>query len=138
MAKRVLSDEQLEALVNASDSEENISEEENHTSDDNIHPSSEADDISDIDTSNDNVQALQLIQSKDKNITWSLEPFSQTGRASSANIRKLTPGPIRYAIARVSDIKSSFQVMMNDNIQSIVVEMNNIEGRRVYGDSWEA
>lgn len=138
MTKRVLSDEQLEALVNASDSEDTISEDENHTSDDNIHPSSESEDISDADISNDNVHAVQFIQSKDKKITWSLQPFPQTGRASSANIINVTPGPTRYAIARVSDIKSSFLVMMNDNIQSIVVEMTNIEGQRVYGDGWEA
>lgn len=138
MTKTVLSDEQLEALVNASDNEDTISEDENHTSDDNIHPSSESEDISDADISNDNVHAVQFIQSKNKKITWSLQPFPQTGRASSANIINVTPGPTRYAITRVSDIKSSFLVMMNDNIQSIVVEMTNIEGQRVYGDGQEA
>ena len=45
-------------LLNASDSEEDISEEENHTNDDSIHPTSESDcDISDSEDDRDNVHA---------------------------------------------------------------------------------
>jgi len=132
MGARYLFEEDVVTLLNASDSEEDISEEENHTSDDSIHPTSESDcDTSDSEDDRDNVQ------SKERKITWSAEPFPQHGRTSSANIIKLTPGPTRYAISRIDDIRSSFQVIMNNNLSDIVLKMTNIEGRRVYGDNWE-
>ena len=112
-------------LLKASDSEEDISEKENHTSDDSIHPTSESDcDTSDSEDDRDNVQ------SRERKITWSAEPFPQHGRTSSANIIKLTPGPTRYAISRIDDIRSSFQVIMNNNLSDIVLKMTNIEGQR--------
>jgi len=132
MGARYLIEEGVVTLLNASDSEEDISEEENHTSNDSIHPTSESDcDTSDSEDDRDDVQ------SKDRKITWSAEHFPQHGRTSSANIIKLTPGPTRYAISRIDDIRSSFQVIMNNNLSDIVLKMTNVEGRRVYGDNWE-
>ena len=61
MGARYLIEENVVTLLNASDSED-ISEEENHTSDDSIRPTSESDcDTSDSEDDRDNVQ------SKDKN-----------------------------------------------------------------------
>jgi len=131
MGARYLIEEDVVTLLNASDSEEDISEEENHTSDDSIHPTSESDcDTSDSEDDRDNVQ------SKDRKIPWSAEHFPQHGRTSSANIIKLTPGPTRYAISRI-DIRSSFQVIMNNILSDTVLKMTKVEGRRVYGDNWE-
>ena len=119
-------------LLNESDSEENIWEEENHTIDDSIHPTSESDcDTSDSEDDRDNVQ------SKDRKITWTAEPFPQNGRTSSENIIKLTPSPTRHAIYRIDEKRSSCQVIMNNNLSDIVLKMTNIEGQRVYGDNWE-
>ena len=55
----------------------------------------------------------------------------------SANIIKFAPSPTRYAVSMIDDIRSSFQVIMNNNLSDIVLKMTNIEGRRVYGDNWE-
>ena len=58
MGARYLFKEDVVTLLNASDSEEDISEEENHTSDDSIHPTSESDcDTSDSEDERDNVQS---------------------------------------------------------------------------------
>ena len=130
MGARYIFEEDVVTLLNASDSEEDISEEENHTSDDSIHPTSE----SDCDTSEDN---RDNVQSKDRKITWSAEPFPHHGRIYSANIIKLTPRPTRYAISTIDDIRYSFQVIINNNLSDIVLKMTNIKGRRVYGDNWE-
>jgi beta-lactamase class D len=57
-------------FLNASDSEEYISVEENHTSDESIHPNSESDcDTSYSEDDRDNVR------SKDRKITWNADPF---------------------------------------------------------------
>ena len=57
MGARYLFEEDVVTLLNASDSEEDILEEENHTSDDSIHPTSESDcDNSDSEDDRDNVQ----------------------------------------------------------------------------------
>lgn len=50
----------------------------------------------------------------------------------------MTPGPIRYATSRVDDIKSSFQLFLPESIVEIILEMTNLEGRRVFMDTWKA
>ena len=58
MGARYLIEEGVVTLLNASDSEEDISEEENHTSNDSIHPTSESDcDTSDSEDDRDDVQS---------------------------------------------------------------------------------
>jgi len=79
MGARYLLEEDVVTLLNASDSED-ISEEENHTSDDSIHRTSE----SDCDTS-DSEDDRKNVQSKDRKITWSEEPFPQHGTSSANN-----------------------------------------------------
>lgn len=136
MAKRFPNDEELEALANATDSSEPISEEENHTSDENEYITSE----SDNDSSENNLQAtnnLAFIQSKDKNIHWMLEPFPHHGRINRSNIIKHTPGPTRYATSRINNIVSAFQLFLDHTLENIILKMTNIEGRRVYSDNWE-
>ena len=123
MGARCLLEEDVVTSLNASDSDEDISEEENHTSVDSIHPTSE----SECDTS-DSQDDRDSVQSKDGKITWNAEPFPQHGRTSSANIIKLIPGPTRYAISRIDDTRSSFQVVMNNNLSDMVLKMTNIEG----------
>ena len=55
---RYLFEEDVVTLLNTSDSEEDILEEENHTSDDSIHLTSESDcDTSDSEDDSDNVQS---------------------------------------------------------------------------------
>ncbi|KAG7470514.1 hypothetical protein MATL_G00114660 [Megalops atlanticus] len=54
------------------------------------------------------------------------------------NIIRMTPGPTRYATSRVDDIKSSFQLFLPESIEGIILDMTNLEGRRVFGDTWSA
>ena len=52
------------------------------------------------------------------------------------NIIKMMPGPTRYATSRVDDINSNFQLLLPDSIERIIVEMTNLEGKCVFGDTW--
>ncbi|XP_024151020.1 piggyBac transposable element-derived protein 4-like [Oryzias melastigma] len=61
---------------------------------------------------------------------------TRLGRARVENIIKMTPGPTRYAASRVDDIKSSFQLFLPESIEGIILEMTNLEGKRVFGDTW--
>lgn len=52
-------------------------------------------------------------------------------KLSAENIIKKVPGPARMAVSHVTDIKSAFELTMSDSIQKIILEMANVEGRRV-------
>lgn len=49
---------------------------------------------------------------------------------------KMTPGPTRYAPSHVDDIKSSSQLFLPEFIEGIILEMTNLKGKRVFGDTW--
>ncbi|XP_051915601.1 piggyBac transposable element-derived protein 4-like [Hippocampus zosterae] len=68
---------------------------------------------------------------------WSSIPYENEGRATSANIIKMTPGPTRFAKSHIQDIKTAFQLFIPSSIQSILIEMTNLEGRKVFSQSWE-
>lgn len=76
-------------------------------------------------------------QSKNGNLLWYSSPQERGGRVREENIVRMTPGPTRYAISRVDDIKSSFQLFLPESIERIVLDMTNLEGRRVFGDTWK-
>ena len=50
----------------------------------------------------------------------------------------MTPGPTRYATSGVDDIKSSFQLFLPESIVEIILAMTNLEGGRVFADTWKA
>ncbi|CAK6968790.1 piggyBac transposable element-derived protein 4-like%2C partial [Scomber scombrus] len=50
----------------------------------------------------------------------------------------MSPGPTRYATSRVDDIKSSFQLFLLESIVEIILAMTNLEGGRVFADTWKA
>ena len=52
---------------------------------------------------------------------------------SSSPVR---PGPTRFAVGHVQDIKSSFELLIPDSVQNIILDMTNLEWRRVFGDQW--
>lgn len=53
------------------------------------------------------------------------------GRHSPAIVITMVPGPIRYAVSHVQYIKSAFQLFISASIEHYIVEMTNVEGRRV-------
>lgn len=67
--------------------------------------------------------------SKDKKTIWYDKCFSSlVGRKRDENVITTTPGPTQYAIARVIDIKSTFELFMTKDMQTIIITMTNIEG----------
>ena len=75
--------------------------------------------------------------SKDGNIKWSTSPPQSRGRLSSSNVIKMTPGPTRFAVTRVDGIQSAFQLFISPPIERIILEMTNLEGRRVFREKWK-
>ena len=73
--------------------------------------------------------------SKDGNIKWS--PHQSRGRLSPSNVIKMTPGPTRFAVTQVDDNQSAFQLFIATPIESIILEMINLEGRRVFQEKWK-
>ena len=49
----------------------------------------------------------------------------------------MVPGPTRYAVSYVQDIQSAFELFMTPSIEKTILQMTNLEGRRVYGDEWK-
>lgn len=144
MAKRYSLEETLDFILDQSDSEEGPENteqdnpEEDFTTDtedetefeEDCHQSEEED-------CEEEGHVDEIYLSKNGNITWNTTPPPQRpGRASAARIMKLTPGPTRYACSHVEDIKSAFLLFFPMSIQKILIEMTNLEGKRVYGDGW--
>nr|XP_046255654.1 piggyBac transposable element-derived protein 4-like [Scatophagus argus] len=75
--------------------------------------------------------------SKDGKIKWSTSPHQSRGRLSSSNVIKMTPGPTRFAVTRVDDIQSAFQLFISPPIEKIILEMTNLEGKRVFQEKWK-
>lgn len=50
---------------------------------------------------------------------------------------KMTPGPTRFACSRVDNIRSAFELFFPLETQETLVDMTNLEGKRVYGESWK-
>nr|XP_054602931.1 piggyBac transposable element-derived protein 4-like [Nothobranchius furzeri] len=75
--------------------------------------------------------------SKDGKIKWSTSPHRSRGRLSSANVIKMTPGPTRFAVTRVDNIHSAFHLFIPSPIEKIILDMTNLEGRRVFQQKWK-
>lgn len=56
-------------------------------------------------------------------------------RARVENVIKMTPGPTGCATSRVDD-KSIFQLFLPESTEGIKLEMTNLEGKHVFGDTW--
>ncbi|KAF8789892.1 hypothetical protein HNY73_007795 [Argiope bruennichi] len=102
--RRNLSHTDTAKQIEAPDSEEEVSEYENHTSDEMESESSD----NDFDTGIHQMNYKGSIQSKNREIKWKLDPLLHSSQSTAANITKTTPGVIRYATARTSDIISAF------------------------------
>ncbi|XP_059394627.1 piggyBac transposable element-derived protein 4-like [Carassius carassius] len=78
-------------------------------------------------------------QSKNGNILWTSKtpPQRQRGRFPAHRIIRMTPGPTRLACANAKDIRSTFELFFPDDIKQILIEMTNLEGKRVSGAAWK-
>ncbi|XP_027874871.1 piggyBac transposable element-derived protein 4-like [Xiphophorus couchianus] len=133
--KKMTALEALELLVDHdSEIEEEVSEAE-----DSIEVNSESDDsdYEAIDENDVHVSRSKTFMSKNGEIQWSSSPTKHLGKQCAENIIKTVPGPTRMAVTRVTDIKSVFELFMPNAIQKIILQMTNLEGRRVFGENWK-
>nr|XP_055057504.1 uncharacterized protein LOC129441823 isoform X2 [Misgurnus anguillicaudatus] len=88
-------------------------------------------------TAEDSSEDNQILQSRDWKLLWSSSPYpKKPGRGSVKNNLKLKPGPTTYASCHAKNIKSCFQLFMPNSIENIIMHMTNMEGKRLYQDSW--
>ena len=124
----------LEHILDYNDSEieDNVSEDEDH-----LEVNSDDED-SDYEPDEETaIPPTETFMSKNLEIQWSLSPNRHQATLSAANIIKAVPGPTRMAVTRVTDIKSAFELVIPNSIQKIILEMTNLEGRRVFGEEWK-
>lgn len=137
IAQRYTPEETLEYLLRLSD------EEENAAPDEAVDDTSEEEDCTefepDLESEEEDLdeEAPVTFTSRNREILWSSSPPPQTqGRARAEEVLRQTPGPTRYACARVEYIRSAFKYFFTNSIQNILLEITNLEGRRVYGNEW--
>ncbi|XP_060720777.1 piggyBac transposable element-derived protein 4-like [Tachysurus vachellii] len=132
----IFAENEAEDTEQNSDMDEQVSEEE-----DNVEYQPEDTDTSD---ESDGVIAeaeavpapAETFKSKSGNIYWSSVPPDLQGRAPAANVIKMIPGITRFAVTRVSDIKSCFDLFMPLSLKKVIISMTNLEGKKVHGDMW--
>uniref|UniRef100_UPI003AB0FFAC piggyBac transposable element-derived protein 4-like n=1 Tax=Centroberyx gerrardi TaxID=166262 RepID=UPI003AB0FFAC len=71
-------------------------------------------------------------KSKNGQIVWS-PSHAETLRYFPA-ATGMTPGPTRYATARISTVKSCFDLFMTEEIIQLLLDMTNLQGRRAVAD----
>ncbi|XP_014853421.1 PREDICTED: piggyBac transposable element-derived protein 3-like [Poecilia mexicana] len=150
---RFIAEEALSQLMYwGSDVEEAISETEDASEpEDNViddcqfsHDDEDSEDESaSVPSSNENQETQKLpstegtLTSKDGQIKWSTSPHQSQARLSSSYVLKMTPGPTRFALTRVDDIESAFQLFISPPIEKIILDMTNLEGRHVFQEKWK-
>ncbi|KAK7121548.1 hypothetical protein R3I93_022589 [Phoxinus phoxinus] len=77
-------------------------------------------------------------ESKNGEIAWTATaPIQTPGRAPAERVMKRTPGPTRFACSHVDNIRSAFELFFSLETQETLIDMTNLEGKRVYGVSWK-
>ncbi|XP_076608401.1 LOW QUALITY PROTEIN: uncharacterized protein LOC143333911 [Chaetodon auriga] len=134
-SKNITVQEALEVILDRdSEIEEDVSEDEDY-----LELNSDSND-SDFEPDEGNtipIPPSKTFMSKNGEIQWSSSPNMRQAKLSAENIIKTVPGPTRMAVTRVRDIKSAFELVMPNSIQKIILEMTNLEGRRVFGEEWK-
>lgn len=93
-----------------SDMDEQVSEEEDNVE---YHPEDiDTSDESDEEVTGGEAAPADRFKSKNGQIFWSSVPHDEHGREAAANVIKMTPGITRFAVTRVSDIKTCFELFM--------------------------
>lgn len=123
-----------EDIEQHSDTDEQVSEEE-----DSVEYNPEDTDTSDESDEITGGEAAPAERFKSKNckIFWSSVPHDEHGRAAAANVIKMTPGITRFAVTRVSYIKTCFELFMPLSLKRLIIAMTNLEGKKVHGDMWK-
>ncbi|KAL1241328.1 E3 ubiquitin-protein ligase [Trichinella spiralis] len=120
-----------------SDIEEDISETEDapELSSD-VEPPSSTDSSSDESSEGAFSSSTNALMSKNGSMQWYSSPMKKD-RLAESNVIKLPPGPTHYAIAKIADIRSSFALFISSRMEKIILQMKNLEGKRLYKDAWK-
>lgn len=128
MAKQFSLQETLDYILDSSDEDaasEDTSETEDNPDQDPIGTDEETSDEEDAHEEPD------TYLSRNGSICWtSLTPPAKYSKTAL----DMTPGITRYACSHAENIKSTFELFLTEEIQEIVLEMTNVEGRRVYAE----
>ncbi|KRY48935.1 hypothetical protein T03_5176 [Trichinella britovi] len=110
-----------------SDIEEDISETEDSpelSSD--VQPPSNTDSSSDESSEGAFSSSTNALMSKNGSMQWYSSP-TKKGRLAESTAFKLPLGPTRYAIAKITDIRSSFALFTYSRMEKIILQMRNFE-----------
>ncbi|XP_041864774.1 piggyBac transposable element-derived protein 4-like [Melanotaenia boesemani] len=141
MSKRFTVDEVIDYIfshqsniedIELSETEEDVSEEEDNLQYD---PEQEDESVGEEDPAVSDAES-EVFKSKRGDMAWSSSPYDTHSRAPTENIIKRTPGPTRFAVSHAHDIKTTFELFIPPSLEKILLEMTNMEGRRVFGKSW--
>jgi hypothetical protein len=75
--------------------------------------------------------------SKNGDEMWLKESPVVTGRQSSQNVMKQAPGLTAFAARRTETIQDALDLFITPGICKTIIDMSNIEGKRVFGDAWQ-
>ncbi|KAM4038357.1 LOW QUALITY PROTEIN: uncharacterized protein ACNLHF_016667 [Anomaloglossus baeobatrachus] len=128
----ILDDNESEDTQQQTDTDEQVSEEENYV--DYQPEDTDSSDQSDEEVTGAEAAPAERFKFKSGKISWSSVPPDVHGRADAANVIKMTPGITRFAVTRVSDIKTCFDLFMPLSIKKVIIAM--IEGKKVHGNMW--
>ncbi|KRZ81756.1 hypothetical protein T08_5083 [Trichinella sp. T8] len=110
-----------------SDIEEDISETEDSpelSSD--VQPPSNTDSSSDESSEGAFSSSTNALMSKNESMQW-YSSSTKKGRLAESTAFKLPLGPTRYAIAKITDIRSSFALFIYSRMEKIILQMRNFE-----------
>ncbi|XP_044045463.1 piggyBac transposable element-derived protein 4-like [Siniperca chuatsi] len=128
--------EALEKVLQPEDSEQDSDEavgtEEDTNDEDEFVPESESsDDSTDGGKDKEETAGPDEWKSKNGQIVWS-PTHAETLRYFPAKC--VTPGPTRYATARITTVKSCFDLFITEEIIQLILDMTNLQGRRSVRD----
>ncbi|KAM4016931.1 LOW QUALITY PROTEIN: piggyBac transposable element-derived protein 4-like [Anomaloglossus baeobatrachus] len=129
----ILDDNESEDTQQQTDTDEQVSEEEDDVE---YQPEdTDSSDQSDEEVTSAEAAPAERFKSKSGKISWSAVPPDIHGRADAANVIKMTPGITRFAVTRVSDIKTCFDLFMPLSIKKVIIAMTNLR-KKVHGNMW--
>ncbi|RXN33140.1 piggyBac transposable element-derived 4-like protein [Labeo rohita] len=108
----------------ASDTEDNLEQDQDHNETDEENSNEE-----------DADEEPNTYLSRNRSICWTSSPPPHA--ITSKTALQMTPEITRYACSHAEDIKSTFELFFTEEIQKIVLEMSNVEGRQVFADEWK-
>ena len=122
----------MRMILRTESTEEDVSEEE-----DDVQYDPEQEDTSDEEEDLDDTYAQrEVFRSRKGDISSSSSPYDTQCRAPTENIIKMTQMPTRYALLHAQDIKTIFELFIPPSLEKILLDMTNMEGKRVFGNSW--